>query len=473
MITFCWVHDRIDRNAAGDTGGVQLCVTGRTILSCTPFRSIVGLFGCICGLLGMLAGGSSAAILGTNSPAAPLTAGRISALPKTERAQWQEYLDRSLRQRIADQTFLKNELQQHGLKQTILPPAGTGRGIPLDRSDAWYGQPEALRIADVILSFQTPAGGWNKNLDMTGRLRSPGMHFAADNTSHVPSAGDFDAPTDVTWNYVGTFDNDGTIVQLRFLARVIGSLTLATSQNYKASVTRGLDYIHAAQYPNGGWPQVWPLAGGYHDAVTLNDNSMRNILALLRDVSLGTNGFSFVSQSTRRQAAQSFQRGLQCVLSAQVKVDGQRTAWAQQYDVLTLAPTSARNYEMPSLSAGESAAITLFLMELPEPNLDAVRAVRAAAKWFEKTQIRDVAFKEAGSEGRQLVSSQGSGPIWARYYEIGTDRPLFGDRDKTIHDDVNEISKERRMGYSWYAEFGTQVLQEYSRWSPRHPLVVK
>ena len=230
-----------------------------------------------------------------------------------------------------------------------------------------------------------------------------------------------------------------------------------------------MDYIHAAQYPNGGWPQVWPLAGGYHDAVTLNDNSMRNILALLRDVSLGTNGFSFVSQSTRRQAAKSFQRGLECVLSAQVTVDGQRTAWAQQYDVLTLAPTSARNYEMPSLSAGESAAITLFLMELPEPNLDVVRAVHAAARWFEKTQIRDVAFKETGSEGRQLVPSPGSGPIWSRYYEIGTDRPLFGDRDKTIHDDVNEISQERRNGYSWYGEFGKRGVAGIFPVEPKAP----
>ena len=92
-------------------------------------RSIVGLVGFICGFLMAPALDSSAAIVGTNPPAQPLTTDRIASLPKAERAQWQEYLDRSTRQRIADQTFLKNELQQHGLKQTILPPAALGEGF--------------------------------------------------------------------------------------------------------------------------------------------------------------------------------------------------------------------------------------------------------------------------------------------------------------------------------------------------------
>jgi len=33
-------------------------------------------------------------------------------------------------------------------------------------------------------------------------------------------------------------------------------------------------YLLAAQFPNGGWPQVWPLEGGYHDAITYNDNAV-------------------------------------------------------------------------------------------------------------------------------------------------------------------------------------------------------
>ena len=68
-----------------------------------------------------------------------------------------------------------------------------------------------------------------------------------------------------------------------------------------------------------------------------------------------------------------------------------------------------------------------------------------------------------------MVPTPGAGPLWARDYEIGSDRPIFGDRDKTIHDKVNEISKERRNGYGWYNERPHRALEQYVRWSEAHP----
>jgi len=124
---------------------------------------------------------------------------------------------------------------------------------------------------------------------------------------------------------------------------------------------------------------------------------------------------------------------------------------------------------MPAQASSESAAITLFLMQLPNPDSNVVAAVRAAAAWFEKTQIRDVAFRKVWGRGRLLVSAPGKGPLWARYYEIGTDRPIFGDRDRSVHDDVNEISQERRNGYGWYRDSPGRVLERYGQWSREHP----
>jgi len=68
-----------------------------------------------------------------------------------------------------------------------------------------------------------------------------------------------------------------------------------------------------------------------------------------------------------------------------------------------------------------------------------------------------------------LVPSPGNGPLWARYYEIGTDRPVFGDRDRSVHDAVNEISRERRNGYGWYRDSPKRVLERYAQWSREHP----
>ena len=405
-----------------------------------------------------------AAIIGTNVPATPLTAVRVAALPA-----WKNYFEHSQRQREADQNFLRTELKAHGLQHAVLP-GGThsAQGVALDNRAAWYATAEARRIADNLVSFQTPAGGWSKNTDFTKAPRAPGEMFGAENGSLYLGAGDFDAPEDPHWSYVGTFDNDATTTELRFLAKVIAA-SKNESGNWQKSFLHGLDYIFAAQYPNGGWPQVWPLQGGYHDAITLNDDAMLHVVEFLRDVAAGQNEFAFVPPNLRAQAGASWRRGLDCLLAAQVIVNGKRTVWCQQYDAMTLQPESARNYEMPALTSSESATLVLFLMQLPNPDSNVVAAVHAACAWFEKTKIEGKAYQYSGSEGRKLRDAPGAGPLWARYYEIGTDRPVFGDRDKTIHDDVNEISRERRNGYGWYRDTPKRVLEHFRRWSKAHP----
>src|SRR5262249_19782715 len=150
-----------------------------------------------------------AAIIGTNPPALPLTAGRIAGLPADEQGAWKAYLERSEKQMKLDQEFFQKELSEHQIKEPLTPPATRGvQGLTLDEATSWYGRSAATHIADFVLSFQTPAGGWSKNLDMTRHARRPGERFAQDNGSLYLSAGDLDTPHDIRWNYVGTFDND-------------------------------------------------------------------------------------------------------------------------------------------------------------------------------------------------------------------------------------------------------------------------
>lgn len=412
---------------------------------------------------------TSAAIIGMNTPALSLTSERVAALPATQRPAWQEYLERSGKQSQADRAFLQTEMRAHGIKELIVPPSGrSARSIPLGKPAAWYAEPEARRIADIVVSFQTPAGGWSKNLDLSLHLRAPGESFAPDNRSRALSDFDFDTPHNAKWNYVGTFDNDATITELRFLAKVIAVASTNDVASYQKSFLHGIDYILAAQYPNGGWPQVWPLEGGYHDMITYNDDAMINILHFLRDVSDSTSEFTFVPAPTRALVAASLHRGTDCILATQIVTNGQRTVWCQQHDPLTLQPASARNYEMPAQVSSESADIVMFLMDLPKPGPQVVTAVKAAAAWFVKTKIPDVAFKRADDGRRRLVPTPGSGPLWARYYQIGTDRPIFGDRDKTIHDNLDEISRERRFGYAWYRDTPERTLELYAAWGKAH-----
>jgi PelA/Pel-15E family pectate lyase len=410
------------------------------------------------------------AVIGTSVPAESITATRIASLPKKDRAVWMAYLEQSQKQMQLDRATLAAE-RMAGVPEPAMPKEGFGgRTMPLNRDAAWYGTAEARHIADVIVSFQTPAGGWSKNLDMSGALRSPGQSYTPDNLSKHPGADDFDTPRDSQWNYVGTLDNDATNTELHFLALVSGATSGASGEAYRASFLRGIRYLLAAQFPNGGWPQVWPLEGGYHDAITFNDNAVTESAETLTAVAEGKGNYAIVPTELRGRAKMAADHALDCILATQVMVRGKRTVWAQQHDALTLAPVAGRNYEPAALSSGESADVLMFLMRLPHPSPTVITGVHAGVAWLKAAAITGQEWVGGRDTpgGRHLEAKPGARPIWARYYSISTGMPVFGDRDKTIHDDVSELSLERRNGYAWYSSGPQQALDVYAVWSKFH-----
>ncbi len=424
---------------------------------------------------------ASANTIGTNIIAKPVTRERIAALPKNQQKAWLEYLERSEKQKAIDKQTLADEQKAAG--NTSPKHESGGRGMYALRADHpadWWTSDEAVKAASNIVTYQVADGGWSKNIDMVSKPRAPGDLYDADNENRFPDSADFDKPVDPAWHYIATLDNDSTWMQIRFLARVTTSLLAAhrdaDAAPFRASVDRGVEYLLNSEYPNGGWPQVWPLEGGYHDAITINDDAMTHAVEILHDVATGAPDYLYVPEALKRRAGPAAQRGIDCLLRLQISENGMKTAWAQQYDALTLEPTSARNYEMASLTSDESFPVVEFLMSLPDPTPAEVAAVNAACAWFAKVEIFGYRYGSGNffadrnsPEGRKLEAVAGAGPIWARYYQIGTDKPIFGDRDKTIHDDVNELSLERRNGYAWFNTSGVAVLNDYKAWAPAHP----
>jgi PelA/Pel-15E family pectate lyase len=422
-----------------------------------------------------------ASVLGVSKPAESLTVARVMMLPAVQRGSWLAYLRRSEQQKIADKAVLAAEREGMGEVAPLPKQDNSARSIPVHRDAAFYRSDEARHIADVILSFQTAAGGWSKNLDMGGLPRLRGQSYAAANMAPVSSGpGDFDEPADENWHYVGTLDNDATNTELHFLAEMAASWPGHEGDAYRASFLRGIGYLLNAQFPNGGWPQVWPLEGGYHDAITFNDNAVTESAEVLtlaaRGGREGLEDFSFMPAVMRARARTAAAKALECILSTQVRVaaDGKGTVltvWAQQNDPLTLVPVAGRNFEPAALSSGESASVVEYLMSLPEPSPAVVRSVDAAAVWFKAHRIMGYAWTGGRNTpgGRTLTATPGAGPLWARYYSVTTGKPVFGDRDKTIHDDVMELSLERRNGYAWYGRDPEEALEKYSDWKLKHP----
>jgi len=415
-----------------------------------------------------------ASVIGVSKPAESLTAARVMLLPVAQRVPWFAYLKQSEAQMRADKAVMAAE--RAGM--TEIPPLPklhfSARSIPLHREAAFYKSDEASHIAETILSFQTSAGGWSKNLDMGGPARLRGQSYAGANLAPVSSGpDDFDKAADENWHYVGTLDNDATNTELHYLAEMSAARPGHEGDVYRASFLRGVDYLLHAQFPNGGWPQVWPLEGGYHDAITFNDDAVTESAEVLTLAAAGERGededYSFVPAAVRVRAKAAAAKALQCILATQVRAGGKLTVWAQQHDPLTLKPVSGRNFEPAALSAGESASVMEYLMGLPKPSPEVVRSVDAAAAWFEAHKIMGYTWSGGRSTpgGRKLTASPDAGPLWARYYSMETGKPVFGDRDKTIHDDVMELSLERRNGYGWYGTEPVEALKRYAEWKKK------
>jgi PelA/Pel-15E family pectate lyase len=86
-----------------------------------------------------------------------------------------------------------------------------------------------------------------------------------------------------------------------------------------------------------------------------------------------------------------------------------------------------------------------------------------AVVWFRRTSFKDMIWSRFTNDA-QIVVLPGAAPMWARFCELNTEKPLFGDRDRTIHYAVGELSTERRAGYSWYGTWPAVVLENYDAW---------
>lgn len=328
------------------------------------------------------------------------------------------------------------------------------RGQILRQPQAWFAGEQGRGLADNVVAQQSPQGGWTNWTNEGGMLRAATKEEQAKNNH-------------------GSIDDGATTTQLRILGRVIAAngAEAALTQPYRAAFLRGLEFLFAAQYPNGGWPQHFP-AKDYRANITFNDDAMLNVVTLLRDVAAGKSAdFAWVNSEQRSRAAAAVAKAVECVVQAQVVIDGKKTAWGAQHDPKTLAPAAARKFEPVSLTGHETVGLVRMLMGVETPTREIIAAVTAAVAWLEQVKITGIRLERfTGPEGRdaRVVADPTAPPLWARFYELGTNRPIFAGRDGVVKYSLAEIERERRGGYGWYSERARDLLEkEYPRWRAR------
>lgn len=382
--------------------------------------------------------------------AEPITLDRVRSLPATEQGAWKNYLERSRSNAVADATAVQAEVTALKLTNAIKAPSGGDFKLKFKPGDAWFASDEAKQLVDAVLSYQTPSGGWSKHIGFTKGPRQPGMQWTSQNEPGQPA------------HYVATFDNGSTTEEIHLLAGV----WLATKrEDCRAAVVKGLNYILAAQFPNGGWPQVYPLEGGYHDDITFNDDAMTHVLELLQAIANREPAYALFSAAERQQAEAALAAGIQCVLKMQVMQTGKRTVWCAQNDALTLQPAGARKMEPATLSGLESAHILKFLMTIPRPSDELVSAITNGLQWLEGVKL--VGETKTNDAGKKFFEPDPKGTQirWARFYNLTNNQPVFPGRDGIIYNSFAAMAAQNKLGYDYFSsQPGSIVNNGQKKW---------
>jgi len=170
-----------------------------------------------------------------------------------------------------------------------------------ERNYQRYTADDFEAIADNLLAYQNPDGGWPKNVDWLAIL-----------------------PTDSVKNALkekykrSTLDNRNTFPQIIYLADVYRR---TKTEKYKTGVLKGLYHLLDTQKANGGW-RGWDV-----DAITFNDEVTTGALELFLIIKQGDRRFEWLSKEDRERIEEALQRGIELILKCQVIQDGVKTAW--------------------------------------------------------------------------------------------------------------------------------------------------
>jgi PelA/Pel-15E family pectate lyase len=270
-----------------------------------------------------------------------------------------------------------------------------------------------------------------------------------------------------------SFDNDNIHSQVAYLAKAYAA---AGDDRWRRACLRGFDFMLAAQLANGGFPQQYPEPTGYAAHITFNDGVMIGILNVLQDAATNQAHWSWLDDERRLAAEMAVDRGVDCILRCQILTGGVRKGWCQQHDAETFAAASARTFELASCCPQETTAIVRFLMRLDSPDKRVENAIDDAVAWLRRSQLSGIRVQRVSAPETAyefhtndfdvvVQSDPHAKPIWARHYEIDTDRPVFAGRDAVKRYALREIERERRTGTPWYGSWPRELLErDYPAW---------
>jgi len=289
-------------------------------------------------------------------------------------------------------------------------------------NEYYYGA--AAKAASALIWGQSHEGGWNYMIDFAGdRSLKEWYNTIGKNGWRLEEF----------QHYYGndTYDDDVTSDAARFLLRIYLEKLDPT---YKPALDKAINFILKSQYPNGGWPQRYPLKNDFKKAghadyslyYTFNDDVIwENINFLIQCyLTLGEERF-----------LDAINRGMNFYISSQTAKGG----WAQQYD-MQMHPAGARTYEPAALLPRTTFTNAMLLLKFYQYTGDKkfLLPVPNAIRWLEETRLR-----QSMTENGRYTHPQ--------FIDVKTNRPLF----------VHRKGSNVKYGYYYADSSDKNLLRHY------------
>jgi hypothetical protein len=283
------------------------------------------------------------------------------------------------------------------------------------RDEAYYAA--AVSAARALVRGQHSSGGWNYVIDIAGEESLRRW---------------YDTYGKNAWrmeefqHYYGnaTFDDAGTSEASQFLLRLYLE---KREREWRAPLNKAIQFVLDSQYPNGGWPQRYPLSqdAGLHGQadytvyITFNDDvAGENIKFLI---------FCYQTLGERR-LLDPIRRAMDCFLACQQPAP--QAGWGLQHHADTLKPAAARTYEPEAYATHTTAAniAQLFSFYRLTGDRKYIARVPEALDWLESVRLpqrlqRDgrthPTFIEPGTNKPLYVHRRGSNVVNGAYYVDG------------------------------------------------------
>lgn len=277
----------------------------------------------------------------------------------------------------------------------------------------------AVQTAEALVATQLESGGWWALLEFDPAARQAWCYRV--NSAERPPCDEIE---DNEERNATILDDNMSQSALAFLMLVDETLE-GGHEGVRDAIIYGLQALIDMQYPNGAWPMrsdhrvadartlsSWrarmPSSWSREyvkpegEVYILNDNLQRDVIRLF--------GLAHNLYGVPEYLAAA-RRGGEFLLRAQMP-DSQ-PGWAQTYNA-DLEPIWGRKFEPPSIASAETAGAVDALLDLYQITGERryLEGAQSAAEWLREARLSD------GS--------------WARFYELGSGKPLYFDTDYNL-----------------------------------------